>query len=140
MPSTQILLPVFVQIVLIFALLFWQGVLRGQSLRSGAVSLRNVALNEPNWPTKPTQVANNFNNQFQLPILFFVIVILSQVYSTTDWTMVGLAWVFVVSRIVHSYIHTSSNRFSLRFRAYTFGFLVLIVMWAVFAVKVFGVA
>jgi len=138
MPSTQILLPVLVQVALTFLLLFWQAMLRAQSLQSGEVSIRNVALNEPNWPTKPTQVANCFNNQFQLPILFFVVVILAQMQGVADWVMVILAWVFAVSRLAHAYIHTTSNRFAIRFRLYTVGFSSLLGMWVWFALRAVG--
>jgi hypothetical protein len=47
-----------------------------------------------------------------------------------------LEWLFVLSRIVHAYIHCTSNIVQWRFRAFGFGMLVLMIMWIIFAVRI----
>ncbi len=47
-----------------------------------------------------------------------------------------LAWLFVLSRIWHAFVHTTSNTVRLRFRAYATGVFVLLAMWIHFAVSV----
>ena len=42
----------------------------------------------------------------------------------------------VLSRIVHAYIHTTSNVVDRRFMAYSVGVLVLLLMWVIFAAKI----
>ena len=47
-----------------------------------------------------------------------------------------LSWLFVLSRIVHAYIHVTSNRVPRRFFAFIFGVAVLAIMWVYFAVQI----
>ena len=47
-----------------------------------------------------------------------------------------LAWIFVVSRFVHAYIHTTSNHVPTRFNAFAVGAIVLLLMWIIFAVRI----
>jgi hypothetical protein len=75
MSLAAVLLPLFVEVVLTFALLLWMGALRNADYRSGAVKPQEIALREPKWPARTTQVANSFSNQFELPVLFYVLTI-----------------------------------------------------------------
>lgn len=136
MSVAAILLPVFVQVALTFALLMRLGAARTASVSAGQTKVRDIALGESNWPPAITQVANCFNNQFQLPLLFYVLAILALVLHKADFLFVILSWVFVISRIVHAGIHITGNNVTHRFAAYTVGLLVLILMWVIFAIRI----
>jgi hypothetical protein len=73
----MVLLPVFVQVGLTFALLFAMATARTQAIRAGETKLKDIALRQPNWPEHPTQIANCFSNQFELPVLFYVLIALA---------------------------------------------------------------
>jgi hypothetical protein len=45
---------------------------------------------------------------------------------------------FVVTRLVHAFIHTTSNRVSQRFMAFLVGALILMLMWIIFALRIFA--
>jgi hypothetical protein len=47
-----------------------------------------------------------------------------------------LAWIFVILRIVHAYVHTTNNVVLVRGRVYGAGLVVLLAMWIIFAVKI----
>ncbi|MCK9912515.1 MAPEG family protein, partial [Microbacteriaceae bacterium K1510] len=81
----------------------WMGALRRRALNSGAVKPEDIALRQPNWPRRAQQVANNFQNQLELPMLFYAVVAIILITSTNSIVFVILAWVFVASRIVHAY-------------------------------------
>ncbi|HLH86947.1 MAG TPA: MAPEG family protein [Xanthobacteraceae bacterium] len=134
-----ILIPLFVQVALTFALLFAMAGLRTRDIKSGAVDRHRIALREPNWPTRTTQVANSFANQFEVPVLFYVLVILLIVLHHADLIFVILAWIFVLTRIVHAFIHVTDNEVLWRGQAYGVGVLVLFVMWVIFAVEILSV-
>jgi hypothetical protein len=136
MSVASILLPVFVQVALTFALLMRLGAARTASVSAGQTKVRDIALGENNWPPEIAQVGNCFNNQFQLPVLFYVLVVLALFLHKADLLFVILSWVFVISRIVHAGIHITSNNVTHRFAAYTVGLLVLILMWVIFAVRI----
>ncbi len=136
MTVTELLLPVFVQVALTFVLVFWLAPLRIGALRSGAVKPDDVALRQPNWPERTLQITNCLLNQFELPVLFYALVAFILITSTNSLIFVILAWVFVLSRLVHAYIHTGSNIVRYRGPAYGVGALALAVMWIIFAVRI----
>jgi hypothetical protein len=136
MSLQAVLLPLFVEVALTFALLIWMGALRNAALRGGEVQARDIALRQPNWPTGALQVGYSFQNQFELPVLFYVLTILAWSTRHSDWLFVIMAWIFVLSRLVQAYIHCTSNRVQLRGMAYTVGALVLFAMWVIFVVRI----
>ena len=136
MSVASILLPVFVQVALTFILLMRLGSGRLRTLSAGKTKVRDIALGESNWPSDVTQVGNCFNNQFQLPMLFYVLVVLALVLHKADLLFVIMSWIFVISRVVHAGVHITSNNVNQRFAAYTVGMVVLLLMWAIFAVRI----
>jgi len=136
MSIQAILLPLFVEVALTLGLLLWLAVLRRNDFKSGAVRLSQIALREPNWPVKTQQVAYAFSNQFELPVLFYVLTILEIVTRQTDLVFVVLAWIFVLARIGQASVHTTSNVVLRRGTIYIVGALVLIAMWIVFMVRI----
>ena len=136
MSVQMILLPLFVEVILTLVLLFWMAALRTGDFSSGAVQPDRVALREPNWPQRTTQVANAFANQFELPVLFYVLTILEYVTHLAGIVFVALAWVFVIFRILHAYVHVTSNVVRLRGSLFGVGALVLAIMWVIYIVQV----
>jgi len=137
MTIKMVLLPVLVQVALTIALLLWTASARTASVKSGKTKMRDIALGQPNWPDQPTKVANSYNSQFQLPLLFYVVVLWAWITRTTDVIFVVLAWLFVLLRMAHAYVHVTSNHVPTRFQVFAAGLLVLVIMWVYFAVKIF---
>ena len=137
MTVQMILLPVFVQVALTFALLFWMASARRASLVRGEAKIRDTALGQPAWPAKPTQISNCYDSQFQIPVLFYVVVIVALLTKSADLIFVVLSWIFVLARIAHAYIHTTSNHVPTRFNVFAVGVLVSLIMWIWIALKIF---
>ncbi len=136
MSVVSLLLPVFVQVGLTFALMMWMASHRVTAIRSGAVRPKDIALREPSWPARAIQIANAFHNQLELPVLFYVLAALILTTRTNSLVFVILAWAFVITRLIHAYIHTGSNRVDRRFYAMAAGMTILVLMWVIFAVRV----
>jgi hypothetical protein len=136
MSVQMVLLPVFVQVALTFALLIWMASARTASVKRGETKLRDIALGQSAWPAKPMQISNCYDSQFQIPLLFYVLVILAWMTKQADLIFVVMAWIFVLSRLAHAYIHTGSNHVPTRFRVFAVGMIVLLLMWIVFAVRI----
>ena len=136
MSIQAVLLPVFVQVALTFGLMFWMGSVRVASISRGETKIRDIALGQPAWPERPTQIANCYHNQFQLPVLFYVLVALALFTRKADLLFVVLSWLFVLLRLAHAYVHVNSNHVPTRFRWYLAGAVVLLLMWIVFAVRI----
>jgi hypothetical protein len=128
-----ILAPVFVQVALTFVLLICTGRVRFAAVRAGEVQIGNIALGQRAWPTRVQQVSNAFQNEFELPVLFYVLVALALFTRKADLLFVVMAWVFVLSRLAHAYVYATSDIVMLRFQIFLVGAMVLMLMWAIFA-------
>jgi hypothetical protein len=135
MSIQMVLLPVFVQVGLTFALLIAMALGRRRALVSGETKSRDIALGEPNWPKGATQIANCYRNQFELPVLFYALIALALPLRHADLFIVLMSWVFVVTRFVHAGIFVSSNNLGRRSTIWLAGVLVLLAMWIYFALK-----
>jgi hypothetical protein len=93
-------------------------------------------LGQPGWPERQTQIANCFNNPFQLPVLFYLLVALALFTRKAVLLFVLLSWLFVVLRVAHAWVHVTSNHVPIRFRWYAAGVAVPLAMWVVFAVRI----
>jgi|SRR4051812_5680688 hypothetical protein len=136
MTIPTILAPLFVGVLLTFALMLGMMWFRTAALRSGETRLESIAMREPNWPRRPAQFANAFSNQFELPVLFYVLTILVIITHHADVLFVTLAWIFVLFRVLQAGVHVTSNRVELRGAFYGIGATVLLIMWIVFIVRI----
>ena len=136
MSIQTVLFPLFVEVVLTFVLGLWLSALRVDAIRSGRVHPRDIALGEPNWPTRVLQVRNAYHNELELPLLFYVLTIVSIITRHADLLFVLLAWVFVVLRLARAYIHVTDNNVPRRGMVFLASAIVLAVMWAVFIVRI----
>jgi hypothetical protein len=137
MGAAAVLAPVFVHVALTLGLLFWMGKLRVEAARSGAVRLGDIALGQQNWPQQTTQVSNAYHNQLQLPVLFYLVSMLSLFTARASITLVVLAWLFVASRLLHALIHVTTNNVPRRFFLFLTGAVILTLMWIVYAVDLY---
>lgn len=79
---------------------------------------------------KDTRASDNFINLFEVPVLFYVLVLGTLAVGLADSGFVLLAWVFVGLRALHSLIQCTYNRVVHRFAAYSLATLVLFVYTA----------
>ncbi|WP_210490076.1 MAPEG family protein [Microvirga antarctica] len=136
MTITAILLPVFVQVALIFVLMIGMGRSRIGHLRRGDVAIGEIALNNGSWPTRTQQISNAYGNQFELPVLFLILVALAIITRKADLVFVVMSWIFVVTRLVHAFVHVTSNKVQQRFMVFLIGALILALMWIMFAMRI----
>lgn len=135
MSVAMILLPLFVEVGLTFLLLFRLGALRVGAVNRGETG-DDIAVDGSAYPLPCRKSANAFANQFELPVLFYVLTLLALATRKADFVFVVLAWVFVLSRIAHAYVHTTSNTLRTRFGVFAVGAVVLLVMWVLFALSI----
>ena len=136
MSIQAILLPLFAEVILTFALLFGLAPLRARDFSSGVARPDNVALREPNWSKRSLQVAYAFSNQFELPVLFYVLTILEYVTHNAGVVFVVLAWIFVVFRYLQAFVHVTSNKIRVRGAFFGIAAIVLAIMWGIYIVEV----
>jgi hypothetical protein len=136
MTYPMILAPLFVEVILTYILLFWFAGASGPVLRRGEVREQDINLRQPNWPRPVMQLNNAYTSQFELPVLFYVLTILALITKHADFLFVVMAWIFVLARLAHACVHTTSN--ILKWRGSFFGLagVVLAIMWLIFMVRI----
>ena len=132
-----LLAPVFIHVLLTL----WVGrrsiTARIASVRSGETRIKDIAVDAKAWPVGVRAIGNNFDSQFDLPMMWYGGIAMMLAVGLADWVAVVLSWVFMASRIVHSYIHVGSNHVPTRMRVYLAGFACVTALWAWFGLRLY---
>ncbi|MFC1720589.1 MAPEG family protein [Pseudomonadota bacterium] len=131
MSFNPILMPLLAMVSLTF--LVWVYL---YALRIPEIKLRKINLDDlrdraeaHKLLTTSAAASNNLKNLFEMPILFYVAVMLAVLLLIQDALLVRLAWGFVIMRVIHSAVHCSYNRVMHRFLAYFISCLFLLLLW-----------
>jgi hypothetical protein len=131
-----IVLPVFAQVVLTFVVLLMMGQARAAAAKDrGKGRGHEMAMGTYDFGEEATKRANNFSNQFEVPVLFYAAAAFALLTRTADGLMVSLAWAFVALRLVHAAIHIGPNRVQPRALVYFLGVLVVMAMWVLIVLR-----
>lgn len=128
MNLSSIFLPVLIQVLLTLIMFLILGARKSKAIKAGGVDRQKAALNNSAWPEDVVKVSNNIANQFQMPNLFYVLCIFFYTTNTVNTAVLVIAWLYVLTRIIHAYIHISSNYVPARYRAFLISAICLIVM------------
>jgi hypothetical protein len=85
-----------------------------------------------------SRAADNFRNLFELPMLFYMALVVAALTDQVSTTSLTLAWSFVALRVAHSAIQCTYNKVMHRFAVYVVGALVLWMLWAYLGVGLLG--
>lgn len=131
MNQIAILYPVFVQVFLVLAVACLMATARARAIKGMAGQRGNpdLARGKTVWPDDAAKRAANYSNQFELPVLFYAVVVFALIANGADLLMVVLAWLFVLTRIVHAAIHIGPNKVRWRSPVFALGFLIVVIMW-----------
>jgi hypothetical protein len=124
-----LMLTMAAQVLLTLGLLFWMGSERVPRVMRGEIPVADIAVERTAYPLKARLLSNSFDNQFQLPVLFFVGALLALQMGAVSWVEAIFGLVFVALRYVHAAIHVTTNHVQQRFAAYTLGLAVLCLFW-----------
>lgn len=130
-----LVLPVLGQIVLTVVIGLLSLRSRIKSLRGRQVTLEQVALDNAAWPDTARKFGNNFDNQFQVPLLFVAAVGFFLATGLADRIAVTIAFLFLVLRLAHAIEHVNANRVPHRFSFYLASLVAMVALWAWFAFR-----
>ncbi len=133
MNSSHIIWPILAQIFLTLIMIIMLGMRKAKAVKAGEVNRQQAALNNRVWPEDVVKVSNNIANQFEVPVLFYVLCLALFSIDAAGMVALVLAWLFVLSRFAHAYVHIGSNYVPMRFRLFLVGCLVLIAIFILVA-------
>jgi hypothetical protein len=125
----HLLLPMIFYVFYMWLLILNTFRVRVKALKDKRVKLSQYKANSGEIPDDVVVVANHFNNQFQVPMLFFVVCGIVLGLGLENQYTVALAWAFVGSRLGHTYEHLTKNRPMIRGYWYTAGWLIIMALW-----------
>jgi hypothetical protein len=126
MENNYIFVPVIMQVTLTLWLYIYLAIAKSRALKLGEVNQDRRALHDDAWPDRVIQINNCIRNQFEVPVLFYVLIgIMWSIGGINIYVHIA-AWVFVLSRIGHAFVHTGSNCVPIRRKLFMAGCFILI--------------
>ena len=125
-----ILLPVFVQVLLTSVVMILMGRRRIRAAKNKEISItafQTMDLRGANEQVIAT--SRNFDNQFQMPMLYLFSVLFTLQLGLADIGYLVLGGCYVALRVLHTIVHIGSNTVRLRFNVFLLSCAVLWAIW-----------
>src|SRR5882757_2100890 len=119
-PSMSILFPMLAQIGWTILLYAWLTVARTRAVKSGVAAYSGFAHGEE--PHHVARITRNLANQFELPVIFYAVVVLLVATKNVTFVDVIAAWVFVAGRVIHTLVQTLTDNVPLRGQVFLINF------------------
>ena len=119
---TSILWPVLAHVAWVFLLYAWLTYARGRAVKRGDVEYSSFEFNREE-PPAVARIRLNLANQFELPVLFYALVILLIALGQVTMFDVIAASIFVAGRVIHTLVQTLTDNVPLRGQVFVINFL-----------------
>lgn len=130
MNPSAIVFPGIAMFFLTFSAVLYLGYRRVTAVRRGEVSIRYYRLyTEGEQPDSLQLIGRHVQNHFEVPPLFYVVLLFLYVTGSVTPLSVALAWLYVALRCLHSFIHLGTNDVRRRLQAFAASGLVLGGLW-----------
>ena len=133
MAQTPIFGPFFAMMLLTLLVWVYMYIRRIAFIRNNTLDPKDLAVPGRLAALSPPAVSNpsdNLKNLFEIPVLFYALVLYLFATRNVDATYVRAAWVFVAFRALHSAVHCTFNLVILRFYLYLIAALAVWFMLA----------
>ena len=126
-----LLLPLLAQVFLTFIVLFTMGRKRYKEMTEKKIHPQraDIRINSSQVFRDAAKISDNYHNQFESPVLFYVVILLTLMLLIQDYILVALAWTYVGTRYIHAFIHITYNKVIHRFAVFVLSSLVLFALW-----------
>lgn len=130
-----LLIPLLLQAGLIFVVWLAMYVTRISEMKRKKIDPQQLADAETKYALlkNVAGASDNFKNQFELPILFFIAILTALILVIQSPLLNALTMAFVLLRMVHSFVQITYNKVMHRFMAYALSSFALIGMWLIIA-------
>ena len=140
MNPALIFVPLLVQVFLTIGLYIMLARRKDVALAAGEVNEARRGIYDDAWPLPVILVNNCIRNQFELPVLFYVLVLALWSVGAVGFLAVTLASLFALSRLIHARVQTGSNYVPTRKKVFMFGVLMVIGLAILLAIAIITAA
>lgn len=134
MNQAMIFWPMIAQVALVYSIYVLISRRRIQAVKAGSAKTSQFRENQVE-PPESLFVRNNLTNQFELPVLFYACCLALNAAGAVNTDTLILAWLFVATRVIHAWIHVTTNRVRRRRMMFILGWFILAAMWVALAWK-----
>ena len=133
----SVIYPVITLAFLTFALYIYIVTSRVSSVQNGIVQIEYYQLFKGGEPPEAVlKSTRHLANLYEAPVLFYLVCVLIMITNVQTPLLVGLAWSYVVLRVVHSVVHLTYNKVFHRLGIFMFSQIVLIIMWVLLLLQI----
>ena len=125
--ASSILWPILAHVGWVFLLYAWLTYARTVAVKRGEVDYSSFEFNREE-PAAVARIRLNLANQFELPVIFYALVVLLIALGKVTVVDVVAAWVFVAGRVIHTLVQTLTDNVPLRGQVFTINFLAVVVL------------
>ncbi len=97
-----------------------------KSIKNKKISLKQFQLYDGEFPDKLRSARYQFQNMFEIPILFYLLCLLHIILDNYTQLDIILAWVFVIFRVIHFFVRLQNQR-NLNIKPRTYSFILSLV-------------
>lgn len=130
MPQPEMLYPILALITWTCVMWAWMYATRIPAMQKAGIDVQDMSRTGAPLvlPPQVARVADNYNHLHEQPTLYYALVVCATLLGAVDSLQVGLAWAYVVIRVVHSLIQATRNVIMVRFSVFALGSLVLFLL------------
>ncbi len=130
MNQAQILIPMICLVLLTGGMGIALIAARYKAVNEGSLSIAYFKYNRGGRPPEYLiKISQHFQNLLETPPLFYLSTIVILLLEKSDPLYLGLAWGYLASRAIHSWIHLGSNNVLYRKNAFVVSYLLIFVIW-----------
>ncbi|HEX2486744.1 MAG TPA: MAPEG family protein [Myxococcota bacterium] len=137
MEDTGMIGPVLALVAWTLVMWIWMYATRIPAMQRAKVDMAELSRTgaKLELPPEVARVADNYNHLHEQPTIFYALALATQLAGAADGVSVALAWTYVASRVVHSFVQATRNVIPVRFALFTLGSIVLFVLLVRTALK-----
>ena len=124
--------PVLALVAWTFVMWVWLYATRIPAMRAARTDLAKVSRTgaKLDLPPEVARVADNYNHLHEQPTNFYALALAAQLGNAFDVWSVGLAWSYVILRVIHSFVQATRNVIIVRFFVFAAASLTLLLLLA----------
>lgn len=135
MESSLIIYPAFSMVCLTLMLYIKNRIDVTKAIKEKKLELKYVKLYNLDPPDYVELSRQTLKNQFESPILFYILICMLFVNNNIIILDLVIAWAYALSRYVHAYVRLSRNYIPHRALIFSLGLLILLAGWINFIIK-----
>ena len=135
MQSAQIFLPMMVVLAIPVFVLLLNGKRKSVDRKNGTARAE-AAIDNTAWSAPVILTSNSLANQFQLPVVFYVLGFILFNINAVSTLVLALCWIFALSRWGHAIVHVTTNKIPHRMALFAVSTLALFILFGITAVRV----